>query len=195
MNNKQLIEELEKRDMTQYVGSIQLSDRIIVSDPCYDYSTWCQSVLDNVLAGNYKCFVKSVKTEWDDRIGELIIYNENYSDYPMELISCDIGVDSGQAGFFDYEYFKGIKDQDEEKSCLLYTSDNYHFYEQLHKDIRFIEFFQKYPHVRIFGEFLVPHQIKYYEKDVWKKFYVFDVVTDVEGLPEEMCIRDRCKGL
>lgn len=115
MNNKQLTEELEKRDMTQYVGSVQLSNKVIVSDPCYDYSTWCQSILDNVLVGNYKCFVKNVKTEWDDRIGELIIYHENYSDYPMELISCDIGVDSGQAGFFDYEYFKGIKDQDEEK--------------------------------------------------------------------------------
>lgn len=122
MNNKQLIEELEKRDVTQYVGSIQLSDKVIVSDPCYDYSTWCQSILDNVLAGNYKCFVKSVETEWDDRIGELIIYHENYSDYPKELISCDISVDSGQAGFFDYEYFKSIKDQNEEKKEKWYQA-------------------------------------------------------------------------
>lgn len=68
---------------------------------------------------------------------------------------------------------------------LSLNDDNYHFYEQLHKDTRFIEFFQKYPHVRIFGEFLVPHQIKYYEKDAWKKFYVFDVVTDRKGLPED----------
>lgn len=67
---------------------------------------------------------------------------------------------------------------------LSLEADNYHFYEQLHKDPRFIEFFQKYPQVRLFGEFLVPHQIKYYDKDAWRKFYIFDVAIDVNGLPE-----------
>lgn len=117
MDNEELIEKLEKRDMTQYVGSIQLSDKVMVSDPCYDCSTWTwsQCVLEDVLTGNYRCFIKMVKTEWDDRIGEIIIYHENYDNYPNNFICNDIGVDSGQAGFFDYAYFKEVKSQDKEK--------------------------------------------------------------------------------
>lgn len=35
---------------------------------------------------------------------------------------------------------------------------------------------------RLFGEFLVPHTIKYYREDAWRKFYVFDVIdTDENG--------------
>lgn len=115
MNKK--IEQIDKKDATQYVGSIQLSDKVIVSDPCYDDLTWCQCVLDDVLAGNYKCFVKSV----EKRIGELILYHEKFNNYPNEFVNYPISVDSGQAGFFDYEYFMRIKEQDEETRNKWYN--------------------------------------------------------------------------
>jgi len=37
--------------------------------------------------------------------------------------------------------------------------------------------------LRLFGEWLVPHSLKTYRDDAWRKFYVFDVVRD---LPEEL---------
>jgi hypothetical protein len=41
----------------------------------------------------------------------------------------------------------------------------------------------EHPSLRLFGEWLVPHSLKTYREDAWRKFYVFDVVR---GLPEEL---------
>ena len=37
------------------------------------------------------------------------------------------------------------------------------------------EYFEKYPNRILYGEWLVPHTIKTYRDDCWRKFYVFDV--------------------
>lgn len=37
------------------------------------------------------------------------------------------------------------------------------------------KFFTKYPNCRLYGEWLVPHSLKTYRKDAWRKFYIFDV--------------------
>jgi len=37
-------------------------------------------------------------------------------------------------------------------------------------------FFAENPTLRLFGEWLVPHTIKAYRDDAWRKFYVFDVI-------------------
>lgn len=68
--------------------------------------------------------------------------------------------------------------------------DNRAFYRTFAQDDRFIRFFHKYPDIRLFGEYLVPHQVRYYKKDAWNKFYVFDVVrlipeVDLENQYEE----------
>jgi hypothetical protein len=39
-------------------------------------------------------------------------------------------------------------------------------------------FFQKYPTLRLYGEWLVPHTFKGYREDAWRRFYVFDVYND-----------------
>ena len=36
------------------------------------------------------------------------------------------------------------------------------------------QFFDKFPDFIVFGEWLVPHTIKTYQKDAWNKFYVYD---------------------
>lgn len=36
-------------------------------------------------------------------------------------------------------------------------------------------FLRSYPNFRLYGEWLVPHSLKTYREDVWRKFYVFDV--------------------
>ena len=39
---------------------------------------------------------------------------------------------------------------------------------------------EKHPSHYIYGEWLVPHSIKSYNDDAWKKFYIFDVFDDNE---------------
>lgn len=40
-------------------------------------------------------------------------------------------------------------------------------------------FFNANPHLRLYGEWLVPHSLKTYRDDAWRRFYVFDVYNDV----------------
>lgn len=42
-------------------------------------------------------------------------------------------------------------------------------------------FFEKYKNLRLFGEWLIPHSLKTYKDDAWKKFYVFDVYDHIEN--------------
>lgn len=37
------------------------------------------------------------------------------------------------------------------------------------------DFFKKNPNVRLYGEWLVPHSLKTYREEAWRRFYVFDV--------------------
>lgn len=42
----------------------------------------------------------------------------------------------------------------------------------------FVEFLGNYSDLRLFGEWLVPHSLKTYSQNAWRKFYVFDVYDD-----------------
>lgn len=63
---------------------------------------------------------------------------------------------------------------------LTLESDNAGFYEWVLEQENLKEFFKAYPDVRLFGEWLVPHSLKTYREDSWRKFYVFDFVVDRE---------------
>lgn len=58
--------------------------------------------------------------------------------------------------------------------------DNAGFCKYARADQRLLAFFQKYPDLRLYGEWLVPHSLKTYREDAWRKFYVFDVVKEFE---------------
>lgn len=82
------------------------SGKMRVTDPCYDKKTWCSGVIENVLSGVW--FAENIILDneqtngWGNRNGELIVWHSDYSpDSIIELTSIDVGVDSGQAGFFD----------------------------------------------------------------------------------------------
>ena len=99
---------------TDRIGTITLGDKVHVSDPCYETDCWCAGTLDNVLPGRYQC--KILRVEEDDcfgptikgifsRVQSLTICHEDYQAKPRELMPIDVGVDSGQAGFYDAEYY------------------------------------------------------------------------------------------
>lgn len=58
--------------------------------------------------------------------------------------------------------------------------DNAGFCKFARKNNNLLEFFKKHPDLRLYGEWLVPHSLKTYREDAWRKFYVFDVVRELE---------------
>lgn len=58
---------------------------------------------------------------------------------------------------------------------LTLDNDNAGFLNWADKDGRILDFFINNPRFRLYGEWLVPHSLKTYHKDAWRRFYVFDV--------------------
>lgn len=67
------------------------------------------------------------------------------------------------------------------KRKLSLESDNAGFYNAISKDERIRAYLEKHPTHRLFGEWLVPHSLKTYRDDAWRKFYVFDVCVDADN--------------
>lgn len=80
--------------------TINLSDEVVVSDPCYSRPTWCQTILKNVLPGR---FVAQVNEDPETgRSAELLVIHEDYYQKHLDYSEhANCGVDSGQLGIFD----------------------------------------------------------------------------------------------
>lgn len=61
---------------------------------------------------------------------------------------------------------------------LSRESDNAGFYTYVQTSEKLLGFFSKYPVVRLYGEWLVPHSLKTYEDSAWRKFYIFDTCRE-----------------
>ena len=127
-------------------GSIRLMDKIIVTDPCYKEKIWCNEVVDNVLPGNYKIYMRRAKSEkyMYDGISRLIVIHEDYvnhfmkknknlaldksakalskTDLTMEMSPTEIGVDSGTCGFLNHDYYFNIVKSDKEYDEKLFDA-------------------------------------------------------------------------
>ena len=64
---------------------------------------------------------------------------------------------------------------------LTFEKDNAGFYATISKDERVTAYLQEHPTHRLFGEWLVPHSLKTYRDDAWRRFYVFDVCVDADN--------------
>jgi hypothetical protein len=88
--------------------TITLSEKVVVSDPCYSLGTWCQTVIDNLLAGEY--FVEVTKRKYADWGRRNIILSIGHKDHYNKLKIWkkigNIGVDSGQAGIFSFDSYR-----------------------------------------------------------------------------------------
>lgn len=60
---------------------------------------------------------------------------------------------------------------------LSFDFDNQGFYLWAIEQRNILNFFTKYPNLKLFGEWLVPHTLRTYNKSAWNKFYIFDVVN------------------
>jgi len=65
---------------------------------------------------------------------------------------------------------------------LTVESDNAGFCSWVYNNSAVFEgYFEKYPHHILYGEWLVPHSLKTYRDDAWRRFYVFDVLDTAAG--------------
>jgi hypothetical protein len=86
------------------------SGKIVASDPCYIIPTWCQGVIEKVRNGTWVAEVKKSdgSNGWGVRVASLTVYNKNYGSIGnhLEEMNFDAGVDSGQFGFFDFDFYR-----------------------------------------------------------------------------------------
>lgn len=95
--------------------NIELGNKVMISDPCYDLDTWCQGALENVKSGTWHTKAENLNVNcWGNRCSALIAWHEDVEE-PNDFEKTDIriGVDSGQAGIYDYNHFAYIKDNKE----------------------------------------------------------------------------------
>lgn len=89
-------------------SQIILGQTVIVSDPCYENGTWCQSKVTGVIPGRYNC---SIEREDDGHIRSLTVLHEDVTSPHWEEHS-NIAVDSGQAGVFSEESYRNNESTD-----------------------------------------------------------------------------------
>ena len=86
-------------------GCIELSGKVIVSDPCYDRTVWCMAADVAVKSGKYAVYIaKKDEKEFGTRVAAIMAVHEEYIESikeSWEPYDCCIGVDSGQCGIFD----------------------------------------------------------------------------------------------
>ena len=112
------------------LGSIELSDRVVVSDPCYNRDTWCMDDNVPIKPGNYDVFLTlSDEKEWGTRVASLLVANSDFigverKRFPKwEVYSSSIGVDSGQCGIFDNSVYpqKNLTDEEIDSEDSFYS--------------------------------------------------------------------------
>lgn len=88
--------------------TIELGEKVIISDPAYNMDTWCIGILNDILPGTYECFYEIIEdNDWGRRIASIEVKNKDYEFYDFsENLDAEIGVDSGQCGIYDYDYFE-----------------------------------------------------------------------------------------
>lgn len=96
---------------TMELGSFEVvSGKLAVSDPCYAPDVWCRGELTNVENGSwYASIVKHDCGDWGQRVAKLTIVHESCDDsqgLTRQKAPFEVGVDSGQAGFFDAAHYQ-----------------------------------------------------------------------------------------
>jgi len=71
------------------------------------------------------------------------------------------------------------------KRELSLDNDNHGFMAYVINNKNIQDYLLKYPNHRLFGEWLVPHALKTYREDAWRKFYVFDIMIEDKYLSYE----------
>jgi len=91
---------------SKYVGTVEFSGKVVVSDPCYPRGTFCMKTDFPIKPGRYQVFATiSDEGQFGLRVAALMFTHEDF--YPWtfsqkwKVAIPSLGVDSGQCGIFD----------------------------------------------------------------------------------------------
>lgn len=90
-------------------GTVELSNKVVVSDPCYPSGTWCAEELNCVRPGTWSVDVAIDEIDsWGER---LYILEASHSDVTSDAkltweTAGTLGVDSGSMSIFDSQYYR-----------------------------------------------------------------------------------------
>jgi len=94
-------------------GYVELSGKVVISDPCYDRDVWCMKTDFPVKPGRYKVqIIYSDEGDFGVRVSNIILVHEDHEQMRLtgwKEVEADIGVDSGQCGIFDDEIYPQAK--------------------------------------------------------------------------------------
>ena len=110
-----------KREYENIGSFVVTGGKIRVTDPCYNKEVWCAGVLKNCVPGRYDAYIaRQDEGDWGIRVAMLVIKHEDcaakieeadkvfadedgcvHASYLWKNSGIDVGVDSGQCGFFD----------------------------------------------------------------------------------------------
>lgn len=108
------------------LGAFEVSsDKLVISDPCYNLGTWCMGTVPNVKPGLWTASIGVANTgEFGERIAFLAAFHQ-VSPSIQKLKACpasfDVGVDSGQAGLIPYGVVSSSGLGDGCYCCYYYT--------------------------------------------------------------------------
>ena len=104
------------------LGEFEMTSPVMrVSDPCYERDVWCCGTVDHCKLGTWEAGVlKTDEGEWGTRCAVLAVrHKDTGPDFnvirlgKVRKVACkcveqsfEVGVDSGQAGFFDAEDYE-----------------------------------------------------------------------------------------
>lgn len=86
-------------------GCIDLSGKVVTSDPCYDRDVWCMTKDIIIKPGRYATYiVKKDEKDFGSRVAAIIVIHTDYTEslkQDWKPYGSLLGVDSGQCGIFD----------------------------------------------------------------------------------------------
>jgi hypothetical protein len=103
---------MQKKTMTHPIGNFKIeSGKVLITDPCYYHEKYSEADGVNAKKGLWKAYALEVYDEsWGNRITMLYAHHQDYPKAKLNQpgwidLEYGTGVDSGQAGFFDLQYF------------------------------------------------------------------------------------------
>lgn len=88
-----------------HYGTVELGDKVKISDPCYGTVVWCSDECEDIEAGIWDCYI--AMTEESSRPAYLVMCKDGYQfDIPKRIEVAGIGVDSGTCGIYDLDYYE-----------------------------------------------------------------------------------------
>ena len=131
---------------------ITITNKVIISDPCYERGNKYSKQIDTMLAGEYECFIQYEEDEEESSYPRVkcigIIHIDCKEQLNWELCTSEIGVDSGIAGIFCESIYPLDKTGDYfdnfNNKCTDLTNQNMNEYSEYHRFIRDLEFTDKF---------------------------------------------------